>query len=120
MSLLAFLLAATMAPVQAPQEPPAAAPAPAPAAADNAGAAIDSGLKAFRQHRLREAEIAFRRAVEAEPSNPAAHFYLGYTYYKMGEPTRRLTPDKQKAAQEFARAFELDPQFKPVWGGGKK
>jgi Flp pilus assembly protein TadD len=118
MSLLVFLLAATLAPSQAPDE---TAPAPAPTvSAGTAAPAIDSGLQAFRKKRFREAEIAFRRAVEAEPSNAAAHFYLGYTYYKMGEPTRRLNPDKQKAVQEFNRAFELDPQFRPVWGTGKK
>ena len=54
------------------------------------------------------------------PQSAAAHFYLAYTYYKIAEPTKRLTPDKQKAKEEFARAFELDPGFKPDWGPRKK
>src|SRR6266571_9359669 len=85
--------------------------APAPPATP-----IDAGLKAFAQHRFSVAEAEFRKAVEADPNSAAAHFYLGYTYYKMGEPTLRMDPNKEKAKTEFAKAFELDPQFKPVWG----
>ena len=50
------------------------------------------------------------------PQSAAATFYLGYTYYKIAEPTRRLTPGKKKAAELFAKAYELDPAFQPVWG----
>ena len=34
----------------------------------------------------------------------------------MGEPTRRMNDNKERAKQEFEKAFELDPLFKPVWG----
>jgi len=70
--------------------------------------------------RFAKAEIEFRKAVEAEPQSAAANFYLGYTYYKMGERGRRLNSEKQKAKELFAKAFELDPQFRPVWGSRAK
>jgi tetratricopeptide (TPR) repeat protein len=89
-----------------------AAPAAEPGAAQ---AAIDAGLQAFKKRRFAQAEAAFSKALEAEPLNPAANFYLGYTFYKIAEPSRRLTTNKQKAAALFAKAYELDPTFKPVW-----
>ena len=29
---------------------------------------------------------------------------------------RRMNPDKQQAKELFAKAFSLDPTFKPTWG----
>jgi tetratricopeptide (TPR) repeat protein len=120
MMLIAVLASALAA---APQE--AAAPQPTdtapaleatPAAPSGAAqVAIDQGLQAFKRRRFSQAEAAFSKALEAEPLSPAANFYLGYTFYKIAEPTRRLTRDKQKAAALFAKAFELDPAFRPVW-----
>ena len=85
-------------------------------AADPAPASpIDAGLKAFARHRYAQAEVEFRKAVDADANSAAAHFYLGYTYYKMGEPSLRMNANKDKARDEFAKAFELDPAFRPVW-----
>lgn len=119
--LASALAAAPQEPAAAqPTEPPKtleatpAAPAPAPPA-PAAQAAIEQGLQAFKRRRFSQAEAAFSKALEAEPLSPAANFYLGYTFYKMAEPTRRLTRDKQKAAALFAKAYELDPAFRPVW-----
>ena len=53
----------------------------------------------------------------ADPNSAAAHYYLGYTIYKIAEPKRHDSPGKKEAAAEFAKAYELDPAFKPVWGG---
>jgi Tfp pilus assembly protein PilF len=78
---------------------------------------IDAGLKAFKRRRFRTAQAEFQRAVDADPQSAAATFYLAYTYYKISEPSRRLTADKKRAAELFARAYELDPTFRPVWGG---
>jgi Tfp pilus assembly protein PilF len=83
-------------------------------------AALEAGLKAFHRRRYAAAEIEFRKAVEADPSNAAAHFYLGYTYYKLGEPSRRMNENKEKARTEFARCFELDPRFRPDFGRKRK
>ena len=60
-------------------------------------------------------EEAFRDAVAADPNSAAAAFYLGYTVYKRAEPRTRLTPEKEEAKALFAKAFELDPGFRPVW-----
>lgn len=125
MMLPVFIVAVALAP--APQAPPppseplAASEAPAPTAvsAGGADAAIQAGLNAFRRRQFGKAEIEFRKAVDADPGSAAAHFYLGYTYYKIVEPHRPFDPGKQKAAQEFAKAYELDPAFKPVWSWKK-
>ena len=119
--LLPMILLAAL--VAAPQEP-AEEPAPAaneevksaPIPSTSTDAAIAAGLKAFRRRNFRQAEIQFRTAWDADSSNAAAAFYLGYTYYKMAEPKRPFHPDKQKAADLFAKAYGLDPKFKPVWG----
>jgi hypothetical protein len=100
----------------APAAPAPAAPAPAAATGSSASSLIEEGLAAFRKRRFREAETLFRQATEADPSSAAAAFYLGYTTYKIAEPKRPFHPEKQKAAELFARAYELDPGFKPVWG----
>jgi len=88
------------------------------AAADTAAAddAINAGITAFKKRRFAQAEEQFAKAVEAEPTSAAAHFYLAYTIYKRVEPKRPFHPDKQRAADGFAKAFELDPSFTPDWG----
>lgn len=89
----------------------------APASEQGRGAQpfIDAGLLEYRKLRFQDARREFQKAVEADPSNAAAHFYLGYTLYKIAEPTRRLTPEKKQAQEEFARCFELDRSFRPTW-----
>ena len=99
------------APVDAPAETAKAAPAPAAAPGS-----IATGLDLYRKRRFKAAEAEFQRAVDADPQNAAAHFYLGYTLYKIAEPTKRLTPDKQRASEEFAKAYSIDPTFTPAWG----
>ncbi len=113
MTLPLLLLTLLAVPTQeTPAEPAAtvaAAPAPAPGS-------VSTGLDLFRKRRFKAAEAEFQRAVDADPQSAAAHFYLGYTLYKIAEPTKRLTADKQRAASEFAKAYSLDPTFQPVWG----
>ena len=115
MTFAALFLAAALA----PQEPAACASGATRREAVSAGAAqeyIDAGLKAFQRRHFSAAQADFQKAVDADPQSAAATFYLGYTYYKIAEPTRRLTPGKRKAAELFAKAFELNPAFRPVWG----
>lgn len=122
MLLSVFVLAAALAAAQepqaepaTPQAPPASAEAPAPAGPASAERSIAAGLEAFRRRHYTQAEIEFRKALEADPGSAAAAYYLGYTYYKEAEPKRPFHPDKRKAAEMFARAYELDPGFRPVW-----
>jgi len=131
MMLPALLLAFSMAPAPAAQEPPQAPPpqeeqaqtqpvedSTVSATTGDAGAAqthIDAGLAAFRKKRFAAARQHFEEAVAADPNSAAANFYLGYTIYKIAEPKRPFHPDKQKAAEFFAKAYQLDPTFKPAW-----
>jgi Tfp pilus assembly protein PilF len=79
-------------------------------------AALDAGFAAFKKRRFAEAEVDFRKAMEADPGNAGPYFYLGYTYYKMAERKRPFHPDKEKAKEMFAKAYSMDPAFRPVWG----
>lgn len=128
MTLAALLLAAALGRDPALSEP---APDPGLARPDVAGeqaaaapaatpaqAFIDAGLRAFKKRRFAAALAEFKKATEADPQSAAAAYYLGYTYYKIAEPRRRNTAGKRKAAELFARAFELDPAFQPTWAPG--
>jgi len=78
--------------------------------------AIDAGLAAFKKRRFAAAEKDFLRAKDAAPESAAPYFYLGYTYYKQAEKKRPFHPDKEKAREMFAKAYSIDPGFRPVWG----
>lgn len=137
MLMPAILLVAILGP--SPQDPPASAPAAqkstrkkaarpkaaAPSAAPEGAAApapgsaadeIQAGLTAFGKRRFAQAREHFEKAVAADPKSAAAEFYLGYTIYKIAEPRKHDSPGKKEAAEHFAKAYELDPNFKPVWG----
>jgi tetratricopeptide (TPR) repeat protein len=109
-------LAATREAAPIEQAPPAREAAPT-LATTGAGAAayIDKGLAAFRARRLAAARAAFENAVAADPQSAAAAYYLGYALYKIGEPSHRMNASKERARELFAKAFSLDPQFKPTF-----
>jgi Tfp pilus assembly protein PilF len=117
MILSAMLLSAVLVPAPSAQEPAAPQqPAEAqPAATGSADEHIQAGLPLFKRKRFGAARTHFEQAVAADPSNAAANFYLAYTIYKITEPKRPFHPDKQRSAELFAKAYELDPTFKPVW-----
>jgi tetratricopeptide (TPR) repeat protein len=99
------------------QAPPAKEAEPTTARATTAAAAyIDKGLAAFRARRLAAARASFESAVAADPQSAAAAYYLGYALYKLGEPSHRMNANKERARELFAKAFSLDPQFKPTFG----
>ena len=75
-----------------------------------------AGLAAYRKLHFQEAERHFQAAVDADPSSAAALYYLGYTVYKIAEPKRPNDPGKRRAAELFARAYQIDPGFTPGWG----
>ena len=117
MMIPSLLLALALSP--AAQEP---TPATAVKSEDTAAAAspaaqshIDAGLTQFKKRHFAPAEVEFRKALDADPQSAAATFYLAYTTYKMCEKKKPFHPDKQKAADLFAKAYALDPTFKPVW-----
>jgi tetratricopeptide (TPR) repeat protein len=115
-----LLLAMLMMPAQDAAQQPAAAQEPAaeaaaPASSMSADEHIQAGLADFRRRRFSSAKTHFEQAVAADPASAAAHYYLGYTVYKIAEPKRANSPGKQEAAGHFAKAFELDPAFVPAW-----
>jgi tetratricopeptide (TPR) repeat protein len=103
-------------PAEAAATPEAGTPSAAAPSGGSASDEIQAGLNAFGKRRFAQAREAFERAVAADPQSAAAHFYLGYTIYKIAEPKKHDSPGKKEAAAEFAKAYELDPNFKPVWG----
>lgn len=116
MMLPALLFAAALAPGM--QDPPVPSDAPV-VSASASQSQIDEGLAAFRRKRFAVAKRHFQAAVDANPNDAAATFYLAYTVYKIAEPKRPFHPEKQQAAQLFDKAYELDPNFKPVWAPRK-
>ncbi len=127
MTLVALFLAAALGPdpVGSPPAvvphvvtPDAAKEQEAGPGASSAQAFIDAGLRAYKKRRFSEALAEFQKATEADPQSAAAAFYLGYTYYKIAEPRRPNDPGKRKAAELFAKAFALDPAFRPTFAPG--
>ena len=108
-----LLLALLLTPSQEPA--PAQEPAASAASSMSADEHIQAGLADFRRRRFSSAKTHFEQAVEADPNSAAAHYYLGYTVYKIAEPKRANSPGKQEAAGHFAKAYELDPAFVPAW-----
>jgi tetratricopeptide (TPR) repeat protein len=76
---------------------------------------IAAGMAAYRRLHFQEAEAHFQAAVDADPRSAAALYYLGYTVYKIAEPRRPNDPGKRRAAELFARAYQIDPGFTPNW-----
>jgi tetratricopeptide (TPR) repeat protein len=113
MLLATVLLSAALAP-QAP--PPAAAAAEPPAVTAATDPYVSAGIAAFKKRRFAAARAEFEKAEAANPQSAAAAYYLGYTFYKLGEPSKRMNANKEKAKELFAKAFQLDPTFTPTWG----
>jgi len=112
--MLPAILFAAFAAAQEPAVQSRDLPQATPAVAQ---AAIDAGLALFKKRHFTEAEAEFQKAVDADPAGAAGYFYLGYTVYKIAEPKRPFHPEKRRAADLFAKAYDLDPSFRPVWAG---
>ena len=102
--------------LQDPAAATAAAETPAATAAPAQSGSVEAGLRLYHRRQFTRAAAEFQAAADANPQDAAAAWYLAYTWYKIAEPKRPFHPDKQKAAQLFAKAYELDPTFKPDWG----
>lgn len=98
------------APMAAPEAAPAAAaPAgtaqPVPQAAPRLSPAVTAALNAYYHGDYTGAANRLHAAAAADPADPAAPYFLGYTYYRLG--------DFAKARTAFARAYQVDPHFSP-------
>jgi tetratricopeptide (TPR) repeat protein len=74
-----------------------------------------AGMAAYWKLHFQEAQGHFQAAVDADPNSAAALYYLGYTVYKIAEPKRPNDPGKRRAAELFARVYQIDPGFTPDW-----
>jgi len=105
-------------PVTAMAEPTAAMPAQAapeaspseamPVLAAKApafGKAVAAALNDYYHGDFRGAADRLNAAAAANPADPAAPYFLGYTYYRMGEFAKSRTA--------FAQAYRIDPHFSP-------
>ena len=104
MMLTTLVLAAVLgAQNPPPVRDPAAVPPPDPAAmpVGMSQEHIDAGLRAFKKKHFKAAQGEFQKAVDADPQSAAANFYLGYSYYKIAEPTRRATAGTRGVSREF-------------------
>jgi uncharacterized protein HemY len=84
-------------------------------APNTAEAHMAAGMAAYWKLRFRDAERHFQAAVDADPGGAAPPFYLGYTVYKIAEPQKPNDQGKRRAADLFARAYQVDPGFTPDW-----
>jgi Tfp pilus assembly protein PilF len=112
--ILPMLLLATIATTQEPSA--AATPRTTAAAAPAASDSLDKGIALLRRARYRPARVELEKAVAADPQSAAAHYYLGFALYKITEPARRLTKEKEAAAEHFAACYAIDPGFRPDFG----
>jgi TolA-binding protein len=87
--------------------PEAMAPAghPAHQAAPKLSPAVTAALNAYYHGDYSGAEQRLHAAAAADPADPAAPYFLGYTYYRMGEFAKSRTA--------FAQAYKMDPRFSP-------
>ena len=62
---------------------------------------LESGQRYFEKAKYREAAIQYSNAIQVDPRFADAHYHLGLTYLRLGEPNR--------AYQELQRTIEIDP-----------
>jgi tetratricopeptide (TPR) repeat protein len=63
-------------------------------------------LALVRVGRLTDAKIHFDVAVRLRPEHVELHYNIGDWWWRSGDPAR--------AAEEFAHALKLNPDFKPA------
>ena len=124
--LLAFALApAAQLAAQEPQPEPPAQEEPAapqetvsatPAAGGDVQSHIDAGLSAFRKRRFAAARAALRAGRGGRPrQRRRAPSTSATRSTRSPSPSGPSTRTRQRAAELFAKAYELDPTFKPAW-----
>ena len=62
---------------------------------------FESGQRYFEKAKYREAAIQYSNAIQVDPRFGQAHYRLGLSYLRLGEPNR--------AFQELQRSVELEP-----------
>jgi tetratricopeptide (TPR) repeat protein len=80
--------------------------------------ALKDGHTAYQQQDYRGAVEAYEHAIEADPTQSEAYFYLGNSYDNQYRPTRRGEPENdqllERAIENYRKAAELEqrPELK--------
>jgi tetratricopeptide (TPR) repeat protein len=80
--------------------------------------ALKDGHTAYQQQNYRGAVEAYEKAIEVDPAQSEAYFYLGNSYDNQYRPTRRGEPENdqllEKAIENYRKAAELEqrPELK--------
>jgi len=67
--------------------------------------AFDVAMKHYRQRHYAQAIEEFNQIVQADPSNAAAYYFMGYAHYTLKH--------HQEALEAFSKAFQANPKFDP-------
>jgi tetratricopeptide (TPR) repeat protein len=78
--------------------------------------AFAAGFADLKAGRYESAEQKLLTAIQTEPRNAAAHYYLGYTYYLRSQMDPGNSEFARKATESISQAFRIDPTFRPTWG----
>ncbi len=65
-----------------------------------------SGLKLYDQNDYMKAIQAFDEAIQINPENVDAYYFIGYSYYKMNR--------MEEAMAVFEQAYEIDSKYSPL------
>ncbi len=82
--------------------------------------ALKDGHTAYQQQNYRGAAEAYEKAIEANPAQSEAYFYLGNSYDNQYRPTRRGEPENdallENAVENYKKATELEqrPELKKL------
>jgi tetratricopeptide (TPR) repeat protein len=69
---------------------------------------FNTGLNLYFQQKYPESIAEFETAIQINPDNPQAYYFIGYAYYK--------NRDFSKANEAFKTAYNLDHTYSPIPG----
>lgn len=67
---------------------------------------FQKGLRHYFQQHYQPAATEFEEAIHINPDDARAYYFLGYSYYRLGQ--------FQQARAAFEQAYEMDPQYSPI------
>ena len=67
---------------------------------------FQKGLQYYFQNHYPTAIPEFQEAVRINPDDARSYYFLGYSYYRLGE--------MEKAQEAFDQAYQLNPQYSPI------
>ena len=71
-----------------------------------ADAHFQEGLKLYFKQQYLDATKEFEEAINIDPENAKAYYFIGYSYYKLKH--------MPKAMETFDQAYHLDQKYSPI------